>query len=390
VRLSSLLVLALVSTLSGCSGSKSGANGGGDGGSGGAGEDSGTPNLGVTGNPPGCTPNPANFDIPGNGCDDDDNGKVDDVEECDTGLPISGSAAQFSSAIEICQTLTGAEDPRWGIASVEYKGAYTTGSPVSDVQYGIMPAYGSVIVPQAGASFGVLSTGWARLFDNSETATDDRPFKGGFAAQPGDPHDDAPPGYPKAAAGCPIDSTVHDYIDLKLVVRTPANAQGFSFDFDFWSGEWPEYVCSSYNDSFVSFLTSSAVNSGTPSNISFDSVGNPVSVNNGFLDACTPGTPTGCNVPAGPHQVATCSSGADELAGTGFGAPLGVYCTATSTPGASTGWLTSSSPITPGETITLELMIWDTGDQNYDSSVLLDHFQWLAAPTAGGTQRPPK
>ena len=89
------------------------------------------------------------------------------------------------------------------------------------------------------------------------------------------------------------------------------------------------------------------MNAGTPSNISFDSVGNPVSVNDGFLDRCTPGTPTGCNVPAGPHAVATCGSGVSELAGTGFGTPLDVYCTDTSTPGASTGWLTSSSPVAP-------------------------------------------
>lgn len=388
MRFSSLAVLATVATLSGCGGGGSKATGPGGGGTGGV-ADSGV-SLVVSGNAPGCNPNPANFDIPGNGCDDDDNGKVDDVEQCDTNLPISGDAAMFASAIDICQTIIGAEDPRWGIVSVEYKGAYTTGSPVSDVQYGIMSTFGGVIQPEAGAAFGVLSTGWARLFDNSETTTTNRPFKGGFAAQPSDPHDDAPPGYPKAAAGCPIDSTVHDYIDLKLVMKVPANAQGFSFDFDFWSGEWPEYVCSSYNDSFVSFLTSSAVNAGTPSNISFDSVGNPVSVNNGFLDRCTPGTPTGCNVPDGPHVVATCGSGVSELAGTGFGAPLDVYCTDTSTPGASTGWLTSSSPVTPGETITLELMIWDTGDQNYDSSVLLDHFQWLATSTAGGTERPPK
>jgi hypothetical protein len=349
-------------------------------------------NLGASAsNNPDCVPNPANFDVPGNGCDDDGNGVVDDQPTCDKGLPVTGDAALFAQSIELCQVLTGAEDPRWGIVSVEYKGAFSTGSPVSDVQHGITSSFGNVIGPQNGATFGVLSSGWARLFDNSEDdATEQRPFKGGYAAQPGDPVDDAPPGYPKAAAGCPIDSSVHDFIDLKLVIRVPANAQGFSFDFDFWSGEWPEYVCSSYNDSFVSWLTSAAVNNGEAGNISYDAIGNPVSVNNGFLDRCTPNTPTGCNVLDGPHTTATCGSGTAELVGTGFGSPQAAYCSTTSTPGASTGWLTSSSPVQPGETMTLELMLWDTGDQNYDSTVLLDNFQWISTSTSGGTTRAPK
>jgi hypothetical protein len=181
---------------------------------------------------------------------------------------------------------------------------------------------------------------------------------------------------------------VHDFIDEKIVIRVPANAQGLSFDFDFWSSEWPEYVCSSYNDSFIAYLSGST---GTATNISFDAKGNPVSVNNGYLDRCTPGTPVGCNVTGSPDASAACASGDTELGGTGFGEPRKAYCAAAvSTPGASTGWLTSSAPVTPGDTITLELMIWDTGDQNYDSLVLLDHFQWSAVPTQTGTTRPPK
>jgi len=39
------------------------------------------------------------------------------------------------------------------------------------------------------------------------------------------------------------------------------------------------------------------------------------------------------------------------------------------------------TPIHPGEQFTLELMIWDAGDGILDSSVLLDHFQWLGVST---------
>ena len=91
--------------------------------------------------------------------------------------------------------------------------------------------------------------------------------------------------------------------------------------------------------------------------------------------------------------TSVCPGGTGELAGTGFDAP-GTYCAAPSSGGGATGWLTSTAPVTPGEVITLEFMVWDTGDANLDSSVLIDHFTWV--PTAGsttpvetGTQRPP-
>jgi hypothetical protein len=42
-----------------------------------------------------------------------------------------------------------------------------------------------------------------------------------------------------------------------------------------------------------------------------------------------------------------------------------------------------------GETITLQFIIWDTGDANWDSSVLVDNFQWQPEPTVTGTNRPP-
>ena len=273
--------------------------------------------------------------------------------------------------------------------SVSYKGAYASGSPVSDIQHGILPAFGTALLPREGGSLGILSTGWARPYDNAIDPSNpqENPFKGGYAAQQGDPTDDAPPGFPKAAIGCPIDSTVHDVVDVKLTIKVPANANGVTFDFDFWSGEWPEYVCSAYNDSFVAYLTTGA---GTSSNVSFDAQNNPVSVNNGFLDRCTPSTPTGCNVANGPHDLSSVPERRGRARRDGLrGATAGVLHDVSSAAGPATGWLTSSAPVTPGDTITLELMIWDTGDQNYDSSVLLDHFHWIATPTTTGTAAPP-
>jgi hypothetical protein len=58
--------------------------------------------------------------------------------------------------------------------------------------------------------------------------------------------------------------------------------------------------------------------------------------------------------------------------------------------GGATGWLTTTTPAKPGETITLEYIIWDTGDSQYDSSVLIDNFIWQPGPVTTGTQRPPR
>ena len=56
--------------------------------------------------------------------------------------------------------------------------------------------------------------------------------------------------------------------------------------------------------------------------------------------------------------------------------------------GASTGWLTTTAPIAPGEDVTLRFVIFDEGDGIYDSAALIDNFQWGAAcPTAIASSR---
>src|SRR5262249_32705531 len=152
--------------------------------------------------------------------------------------------------------------------------------------------------------------------DNPQSTTDNHAFKGGVAMQPTDAVDDVPPGFPKNNGDCAVDpaATVHDVIDVKLRIKVPANARGITFDFDFWSSEWPDYLCTKYNDAFIEYLTSSALQ-GAPDNVSLDAQGSPVSVNNGFFDRCTPNSETGCALGA-TKKTAACGSGDAELAGT--------------------------------------------------------------------------
>jgi len=122
-------------------------------------------------------------------------------------------------------------------------------------------------------------------------------------------------------------------------------------------------------------------------------------VNTNFSDRCTPGAPLGCNRSDGinpdpPLSTSTCAGGAGELNGTGYSDTAPTLCMNGSdiaaSLGGATGWLTTQAPIQPGEQFTIEFMIWDAGDGILDSSVLLDHFQWMGGTTKTGTQRPPQ
>jgi hypothetical protein len=53
--------------------------------------------------------------------------------------------------------------------------------------------------------------------------------------------------------------------------------------------------------------------------------------------------------------------------------------------GGGTAWLTTKAPVTPGEIFNLDFYIWDTGDLRFDSSVILDNFQWNCETTTNTT-----
>ena len=74
-----------------------------------------------------------------------------------------------------------------------------------------------------------------------------------------------------------------------------------------------------------------------------------------------------------------------DISGTGFGcAPDQISDTGAY--GSSTGWLTTSWSIEPGESFDLTFHIHDTSDQIMDSEVLLDNFQWHTSTVLLGTE----
>lgn len=372
----------------GATGASSGSGGDGDtGGGGGSSGGSGTSSGGLFG---------SSSSGGGSGTTQEDGGigVVDVSSPCDTGLAIDDSnAASFAKAMGICTT---AATDGYGLVSATYSNGFGSSAAPAAGQSGLVPQFGNVITPREGVRIGVLSSGYAGNYDSMDGLDDGQ--SSAFVASGGGPRDGmnyptgiAPPGFPKAAQGCPQDNRVNDMIDVKLVLKAPQDASGFQFDFDFYSSEWPNYVCSNFNDAFVAYLTSSALTD----NISFDSNHNPVAVNIDFFDRCTPGTPVACLRSNGPNpdpplSVASCSAGPSELDGTGFGETDQTQCDSnnvTATLGGATGWLETQASIQPGEQFTIEFMIWDAGDGLLDSSVLLDHFQWLGGTVTTGTTR---
>ena len=82
-----------------------------------------------------------------------------------------------------------------------------------------------------------LSTGTAR-----------RPTDPGYIAVSGFNKgitDAFPAGFPKAIPACPgvKTGTPHDGVGLEVSLRAPSNAHGFSFDFNFYTYEWPGWLC---------------------------------------------------------------------------------------------------------------------------------------------------
>jgi hypothetical protein len=342
-------------------------------------------------------------DDDGNNVASNADGVVGATAACDKGIAVDDkNAASFAKAIGICTT---AAQQGYGLVSASYSRGFGSAVLPHPGQWGFLPKFGNVIKPREGAMIGVLSTGYAREYDNAQgVPVNTRAQFCDWSGIPGScpvglasdfvnsspqgplqgmnyPTGIAPPGFPQSGQNCFQDKIVNDMIDVKLVLKAPKDATGFRFDFDFYSSEWPNFVCSRFNDAFVAYLTSS----GLTNNISFDPNKNPIAVNNNYFDRCTKGAPLGCNRNESdfsdpPVGSSTCAGGAAELAGTGYASTAKTLCNngqdVVATLGGSTGWLTTEAPIKPGEQFTLEFMIWDAGDGILDSTVLIDHFQW--------------
>jgi hypothetical protein len=376
--------------------------------------------------------NPGAFEYLGNGVDDDcDATTLDGVAPPDCSPPaltLPTGSDDLIRAMDLCQTTT--ESPtkklrKWGV--IETSLLLADGSALvkpKELQAGVLADYGTNVTPRKGGTMASISSGTAR---DAKDFGYVHPQNGTLAGQSGNYNAGTKVGVPApwlAAHGgivpspgnCPSCTgtecaNAFDSVKLRARIRVPTNARSFSYNFKFYTAEYPEFVCQQYNDFFLTLLQSTwkpntAVvtctaltqaadcESGTcnasntcaiaaplpvDKNIAFDGQHNAVSVNNGFFEVCYPTA----NAPAG-----ACPSGTQDLVGTGMGGWTNPSTMVENLKdGGGTEWLINEAPVVPGETMEIEFVTWDAGDHNVDSLVLLDKFRFSVTPSSAGVHK---
>jgi hypothetical protein len=145
-----------------------------------------------------------------------------------------------------------------------------------------------------------------------------------------------------------------DYAELRVLAQVPADSVSFSYDFAFVSTDYPEYFGSPFNDLYVGWLESER----WTGNISFDAMGNAISLNADFLN------------------LRDDTASLPEFSGTCMKQHAGTH------------WLSTTAPVAPGEQITLVLAVFDLSDDLLDSYVFLDNFEWGCDSASAPTTEP--
>ena len=349
--------------------------------------------------------NPGAFEVEGNELDDDCDGEVDEPDlSCDAGLNSnSGNGLDYAAAMDLCQTTV--EDAplperTWGVISANLTLADGTLMPLP-VQRSIRAGFGDNIVPSGGESLVILSSGNAA--DPSQSQPAHQPFESGQDLGTGVP---APQDWINANGGefpasCegvnPNPNTeANDSVMLTLRMRVPTNARSFTTRMFFFSAEYPEWVCSPYNDFFVTLIDSQSVDNPDDKNIAvYTSEGTtwPVGLNilktaPGLFSVCQSGN-VGCQGDL-PQEAFVCADGPELLAGTGFDAiDTGNSCNGDGFfVGGGTGWLDMSGNVEPGEIMDIRFAVWDAGGHLFDALVLLDDWRWSLDAAAPGINIP--
>jgi hypothetical protein len=174
--------------------------------------------------------------------------------------------------------------------------------------------------PRNGKSFGILSTGNARIAPRKNKRPDSGTQSKGLAVR-----------------------GARDVVIMRIGFFVPKGHDCLTFNFRFLSEEFPEFVDDIYNDTFVAELGKSTWRSrrnaptvDAPRNFAIDSEGNPIRVN----------------------AVGDTTMSAAEAQGTTYD--------------GATRLLRASIPVEPGRQ-RLYLSLFDQGDRIFDSAVFLDN-----------------
>ena len=346
-------------------------------------------------------PNPDNPNAPlPDPADEDCDGKKDlqdsDLQPCDAGLALdSQDPMDAVKAIGFC------DKDKDGVAKFIKKAQWVLADglppgPSVDMAkfhlgHGLLDHFGTNDKPREGEVMLALSSGTARNED--EPGFVSRNYNKGYSSNP-------PLTFNGESPACPgvvvPKTSVQDAAGLELEIEAPSNVLSLEFNFNFRSYEFPQFICTQFNDFFWANFVQGNVNQ----NVSFDNQmpANPISVNAGFLTQCDcpPGGVNDCVAPPFPEigqpQKTFKCAGVDLLDGTDFDGlsnPQSEYAGWTN---AGTGWLKTTVPVKPKELIKLRFVVFDSGvdengkkDHNVDSTVTIDKFKWHAIPGTNET-----
>lgn len=246
-------------------------------------------------------------------------------------LMLPALAAQAQTPPTGAQIAAAMEIPAADIATAENVAPLNAATAVRS-------KFGPNVLPQAGSSLAIMSTGTASSPIDPGYAVDrDHNVAGTY-----------PPGFPMTGNAChDVPGAAKDMSQVAITLTVPPGIQGFAFDFNYYWKDYPQWACSQFGDGFAAIVESN----GVFTNVSVDGMGNPIQANL-------------------VHFAET--TGSPLLDGTGFEGH------------GATGWLTSAAPVAGGQTITLRFYIWDAGDGTGTSTVLLDNFRWLTQSPGGG------
>lgn len=173
--------------------------------------------------------------------------------------------------------------------------------------------------PRDGATFALLSTGNAQHARNPNNSGSTSTGNGG---------------------GHVGGDSTYDVVIFRIGLSVPPGSDCLTFDFKFFSEEYPEFVGSGFNDAFLVELDVSdwSVNGSAisaPHNFAFDEFGNPITINAAGAATMTP----------------------EKANGTTYD--------------GATSVLRATTPVAAGDH-SVFFSIFDMGDDSYDSTVFLD------------------
>lgn len=342
---------------------------------------------------------PAAYDVPQNGVDEDCIGgdAQDTLAACDARLDADDADRRDAAkAVGLCAREVSRNSRKWGL--IESRWLRLNGDEsLQDPRQVWLPEQFGAAKPREGERLLVMSTGVARDVD-AKDYTDGCDVLGSKLEPTGGWTGGvaAPKGFPRDSSRCDTrdvskGALAYNDVGLELTLRAPTNATGVAFESSFYTYEYPDFVCTRYNDFFVVLMDPPPPRlARDDDNVLFDDNGNPIGVNTGFLSVCRSTSRASEN----RNEGYSCKAGAALLAKTGFDAkeascaPLAKGDTDLG--GASTGWLHTEVPVVGGAVFKLRFVLWDSGDPLLDSTVVVDHLRFVfadpGAPTVVGTK----